>query len=145
MNGNERSARSWVSQAVRDLESAKKNFELGVHEVCCFLCEQAVQKLLKGFLILKGERRVLVHSTYLLAQRCAEYEPRFAPIYDACRRLDIFYTPSRYPDALGGSAPWQVFGEPQANDALAAAKSVFDAVGNLFPEEWFETSEGPGD
>ena len=121
MNGNERSARSWVSQAVRDLESAKKNLELGVHEVCCFLCEQAVQKLLKGFLILKGERRVLVRSTYLLAQRCAEYEPRLASTYDACRRLDIFYTPSRYPDALGGSAPWQVFGKPEANDGLAAA------------------------
>lgn len=136
MNGNERSAKSWVLQAVRDRESARKNFELNIYEVSCFLCEQAVQKLLKGFLILKGERHVLLHSTYLLAQRCADYEPRFEAIYDACRRLDIFYTPSRYPDALGGSAPWQVFGEQEARQAIAAVDAVFSEIADRLPEDW---------
>jgi HEPN domain-containing protein len=139
MNGNERSARSWVLQAVRDLESAEKNLKIGVHEVCCFLCEQAVQKILKAFLILKGERGVLIHSTYSLAQRCAEYEPRFQSTYDACRCLDIFYTPSRYPDALGGSAPWQVFGEKEANEGLSAARSVFKTIVDLFPKDWLDS------
>lgn len=145
MNANERLAKPWVSQAARDLQTARKNFELHIYEVCCFLCEQVVQKLLKAYLLLKGERRILTRSTFLLAQMSAEYEPHFASTYDACRRLDIFYTPSRYPDALGGSAPWQTFGEVEATEALAAAKSVFESVGELFPEEWLKTAEERGD
>ena len=59
MTKREREARRWWRQARRDLGSAEINARQELHEVACFLCQQAAEKGLKALLYAQGESPVL--------------------------------------------------------------------------------------
>ncbi len=47
---------------------------------------------------------------------------------DDCIALDIFYQPTRYPEAPTGSLPEGMPNREQAEDTLRKARSIFDFV-----------------
>ena len=42
--------------------------------------------------------------------------------------LDQYYIPTRYPDALPGSAPFEVYGSSQASSAIETAALVVETA-----------------
>jgi HEPN domain-containing protein len=128
MNAAEREAIRWYLQGAKDAKTAEKNARAGDFEVSCFLFQQAAEKLLKGFLILKGERTVTGHSVLKLAQAGAVHAPEFQSLADAAVRLDVLYLPTRYPFALPGGAPYEFFTLDHARGALDAYQVVYRAV-----------------
>ena len=128
LNNNEKEARRWYRQGARDGETARKNAENRDFEVACFLYQQAAEKILKAFLYARGERAVLGHSTLSLARACMTYAPAFHEILDACRELDIFYIPTRYPNGLPDGAPFEYYTDKHAGRAEAAYRHVHQAV-----------------
>lgn len=117
-------AKRWFDQGTRDAESALKVKEQGIHELACFLAQQAAEKLLKAFLYYQGEAPVVGHSTFYLAKQCQEYDDRFKKALRACKRLDALYIPTRYPNGLVEGVPYEVFDAEDAEQALKDLETI---------------------
>jgi HEPN domain-containing protein len=124
MTKPKKEAKRWFDQGRRDVESAAKVNKQEIHELCCFLAQQAAEKLLKAFLYSQGEAPVVGHATFYLAKRCQEYDTRFKEILQSCKRLDALYIPTRYPNGLVEGVPYEVFDASDAEQALKDLESV---------------------
>ncbi len=124
--------RRWLDQARLDLDDARYNRNGGRHSLACFLCQQAAEKALKAFLILKEMEEIRGHSVGDLCERAAALEDRFAGLADAARSLDVFYIPTRYPNGLPGGLPGRAFGADDSERALDRAERIIRAVAAAF-------------
>jgi len=128
MNNNASEGQRWLAQAKYDLNAADLNRREGFPEVACFLAQQSAEKALKAFLYTRGERPVIGHATHRLVQACAAYEAAFGDFLDACRQLDQYYIPTRYPNGIPEGIPHDVYTPAQAAQAVQLAQSVVDFV-----------------
>lgn len=128
MSNSEKEALRWYLQGTRDARTAGRNSANGDFEVACFLYQQAAEKILKSFLYLSGENPVLGHSTLKLAERAAAYETGFQKVLDACRDLDVFYVPTRYPNGIPDGAPFEYFRLQHAGKARQSFDDVHAVV-----------------
>jgi HEPN domain-containing protein len=126
-------AERWLKQAEYDLRAAEHNADGGYYSVACFNAQQAAEKSLKAFLFAQGERVVLGHSVSELCRRCGEYEEAFADLAALASKLDRFYIPTRYPNALPGGVPAEVYDEEDATGAIALAYEVLAMVRKSLP------------
>lgn len=131
MNANRQEADRWLTQAQHDRRAAEINRREGFAEIACFLAQQAAEKALKAYLYAQGERAVVGHATHLLVRQCADYDRAFDALRDACRNLDQYYIPTRYPNGLPGGIPHDVYSDDQAQEALRLAGQVLDLVAAL--------------
>ena len=117
-------AARWVRQAEDDIAAAAALAAAGHWAQACFLCQQAAVKALKGVLYAAGATTVLGHSVSALCKEVALLAP---DVGGQCRKwaaLDQFYIPTRYPDALPGGTPSDVYTEDQFARAVADARDV---------------------
>jgi HEPN domain-containing protein len=126
-------AERWLKQAEYDLRAAEHNADGEYYSVACFNAQQAAEKSLKAFLFAQGERVVLGHSVGELCRRCREYEEGFTDLAASAGKLDRFYVPTRYPNALPGGVPAEVYDEEDATGAIALASKVLAMVRKSLP------------
>lgn len=121
-NNSKKLATEWFDRAKSDLRYAEAGEkETGEHHVTCFLCHQAAEKLLKGFIVLNGGVPQKTHNlSHLLSSVTSSY-PSVSEISRDVRRLDKFYIPARYP----GGAAFKFTGD-DSKIALAAAKRLLE-------------------
>lgn len=124
--------RRWLDQAELDLDDARYTRNGGRHSLTCFLCQQAAEKALKAFLILRGSEEIWGHSVGDLCERAATLGEGFIALVDAARSLDVFYIPTRYPNGLPGGLPGRVFGADDSERALDRAERIIRAVAAAF-------------
>lgn len=74
-------------------------------------------------------------SVAALCQRCGNYEKSFIDLAKQVGKLDRFYTPTRYPNALPGGIPAELYDEVDAKEAIALALDIIKAVKRHFEEE----------
>lgn len=118
-------ARRWLRQAESDLSDARYLLEGKRFAVACFLCHQAAEKALKAVLYGSGADLVLGHGLARLCQEVAEVAPDSMPRCAEWSSLDLYYVPTRYPDALPeGGVPSETFTHTQATDAVGLAAEV---------------------
>ena len=112
--------RNWIEQAKRDLKSAENSLKSEDYYLCAFMCQQAVEKGLKAFLMLKTKERIFsTHSLIELGKRAKTPDK----IMDYLRKLTPEYTISRYPDVTE-SLPYENYDFEIANNQLNRAKEV---------------------
>ncbi len=128
MNANRQEADRWLSQAQHDLRAAVLNRRESFPEIACFLAQQAAEKALRAFLYAQGEQVITDHAVHLLARACARYNPAFVDMEEACRSLDQYYLPTRYPDILPGGVPHEVYTDTQAREATRLAQQLIDLI-----------------
>ena len=121
----------WLAQATDDLQTAQLLVEHGRHPVACFLAQQCAEKALKAVLYHAGADTVLGHSVAALCREVGGRHPDLAPRCAAWATLDQHYIPSRYPDALPGGTPADVYTHEQARAAVDLADEVVTAAGVL--------------
>jgi HEPN domain-containing protein len=122
-------SRRWFRQAEHDLRTAEQLLTQHNFSYTCFLAEQAAQKALKAFLLSRGERYLWEHSIQKLAQKAAFYNKQIGNLQDEGARLDKFYLPTRYPDALPYPAiPCESFTQTEAQEALDIARRILGLV-----------------
>jgi HEPN domain-containing protein len=132
MNNNEREALRWYLQGAKDSKTAEKNARAGDFEICCFLFQQAAEKVLKAYLFLQGERVVASHSTVKLARACRRYDEGYSALARPCAELDVLYIPTRYPYALPEGTPYEFFTLDQAQKAADDFQDVYRMVYKSF-------------
>ena len=118
---------AWLDQARDDMQAARLCREGGIYNIACFLCQQAAEKGLKAFLV--GRRAPLpkVHSLPDLLILCKQQDEEFAKIKEECVALDIYYSPTRYPDAARKYLPEKLT-KGEAEEASGMAEKIINLV-----------------
>jgi HEPN domain-containing protein len=97
---NYEKARQWRDIADKDLglaEHVAKTMWPTPYELVCFHCQQAVEKYLKGFLVLNDTIPPKTHDLIELIKLCEMIYPLFSTIAEYCTSLTEYGVQSRYP------------------------------------------------
>ncbi len=115
---------NWWKQALKDLESAKKNLEIEEYYIAAFLSQQAAEKALKALYIHKiKESPGPTHSLLFLGKRVGILEE----FHTALRKLSPDFVITRYPDAVHG-LPYELYDEEISRERLELAEKVIKWV-----------------
>jgi HEPN domain-containing protein len=118
----------WVAQAEHNLADGRYLEAGGRFALACFLAQQAAEMALKGLLYSSGADRVFGHGVGAL---CSEVAAAIPELRERCAEwsgLDVYYQPTRYPDALPSGIPATTFTDAQAGAALDLADEVVAVV-----------------
>lgn len=117
----------WLEFARQDLQMAELALKEGIYNQVCFHSQQCVEKCVKGLLANIGKTPPRIHSIVdllgLLPPDCLE------DLREELGQMDIYYIPTRYPDALPGSLPDGLPGKEDAEEAIAIARTCWREVG----------------
>jgi len=86
----------WFKLARRDLQGAKKNYEIGEPHIAAFLAQQSAEKALKALLISQTGNFPKIHDLTRLARMVNAPED----IVELCAKITPAYTATRYPDVM---------------------------------------------
>lgn len=127
-------ARRWFQQAYYDLKATRWNIEGGFYDTACFLAQQAAEKALKSILYFTGSRRkaLMTHSTVEMVRESGKKINSLIELINEARELDLHYIPSRYPNGIPSGYPHQFYGRKNADQALAAAEKIFNAIKDYY-------------
>jgi len=128
MKNRKEDAKRWLLQALQDLDDAKFNLSGKKNNIACFLAQQSAEKALKAFLIFKGAEEVWGHSVGELCKDAQNFDGELGKIQDISRSLDKYYIPTRYPNALPGGIPSEVFDEGDAQKAISMADKIINFI-----------------
>jgi len=96
--------RNWLTKADHDLTNAKTilsalpDDESTPYDTVCFHCQQAVEKLLKAFLINHGRMFPRSHNLADLVRLCSEIDPGLMMHMETAEQLTPYAVEIRYPD-----------------------------------------------
>ena len=119
---------NWLEFARQDLAVCKLALEAKIYNQACFHSRQAVEKVLKGYLLSRNKSIPQIHALDDLFNLCVKIDNNFQELKDMCSKLDKYYMPMRYPDALPGILPEGLPNEKDAQEALSNAKEIMEFV-----------------
>ena len=123
-----READRWLRQAEYDLKAAEWNQQGGVHAPACFWAQQAAAKSLRAFLFMNRDQTYETRSVVDLLDRAITYEEGFKEFIGSSTSLDLYYKPSRFPDAIPGGIPAEVITAKDSQDAIRQAAGIIAVV-----------------
>jgi len=127
MNPKPDEVKEWLLIAEDDLTSAQilLNHEPPSLRIACFLCQQAVEKMLKAFLVWKSEPFEKTHNINYILDLCKIYGLEIAFLRDKAEILTSYAVEVRYPgDDI------EVTRE-ETEDALSTADTVWKLINDL--------------
>ncbi|MFQ5891073.1 MAG: HEPN domain-containing protein [Gemmatimonadota bacterium] len=121
----------WLARGASDLRAAEHEFRATppLLDDIVFHCQQAAEKVLKGFLTWHDRPFRKTHSLEELGEQCLEMDPTLRALIDRAVPLTEYAWKFRYP------------GEPEepsrqeAEEALAIARDLDQAVVSRLPRE----------
>jgi len=122
--------KEWLNRARSDLRAAKVDLAADppLIEDALFHCQQASEKVLKGFLTFHGKPFEKTHDLDRLAQVCEGILPALAAVLKPVRPLTIFAWKFRYPGP-SESPPLK-----EAKDALTATIKAVERIRSALPK-----------
>lgn len=73
--------KNWLTKALHDIKIVSNELKLNENDIvtdaCCFHCQQAVEKLLKSYLIFKETGYPYTHNLEFLLKKCKEIDSDF--------------------------------------------------------------------
>lgn len=116
----------WMGFAQQDLQMAELALREGIYNQVCFHSQQCIEKCLKGMLADQGKTPPRTHSIVdLLGLLPLDY---LEDLREELGQMDIYYIPTRYPDALPGSLPDGLPGKQDAEEAIGTARACWQEV-----------------
>jgi HEPN domain-containing protein len=116
----------WLTFARQDMQMAELALKEKIYNQVCFHSLQCVEKILKGLLANQGKTPPRTHSIVdllgLLPPDCLE------DLREELGQMDIYYIPTRYPDALPGSLAEGLPGKEEAEEAITAARACWQKL-----------------
>ncbi|HVT46124.1 MAG TPA: HEPN domain-containing protein [Thermoanaerobaculia bacterium] len=111
-----------MTQAERDLGVARAMEKDATYEWACFAAQQAAEKALKAAHY-SHLRSVRGHSVLQLVRAFSDAPPE---LLEKARVLDGYYIPTRYVNGHPEGAPFEYYGAPQSEQAIAYAESILE-------------------
>jgi len=117
-----REVEHWWLQALKDMDSARKNFDIEEYHLTAFLCQQSVEKALKAVYMHRlKESPGATHSLVFLGREVGvpqEY-------HNGLRRLSPDFVITRYPDAAQ-AVPHELYDEGIGAERIEIAEKVLE-------------------
>lgn len=112
--------RQWLRKAVNDQRAARAALDQDppITDVAAFHCQQAAEKLLKAYLVWRGQAFEKIHDLRTLVNLCAACDPEFIPLRDRVGPLTAYAVRFRYPGPT----------DPTAEQAESALGIVAEAL-----------------
>lgn len=91
---------AWLQKAAHDITAIERvMIGAGVPwDIVCFHAQQAVEKILKPFLVFHGQDLPKSHDCAYLLIECAKVAPSLASLQAGCRYVTRYGVAPRYPD-----------------------------------------------
>jgi len=125
-------APDWLSQSGHDLDHARHALEAGDYDWACFAAHQSAEKAATSLIFgLNGE--AWGHAVVRLLEDLQEHLDLNDELFDAARRLDEHYIPTRYPDGFDTGAPFDYYTEAEAQQALQDAQRIHRTAEQSLP------------
>ena len=116
----------WLLFACQDLQMAELALKEGIYNQVCFHSHQCVEKCLKALLANQRKAPPRIHSIVdLLGLLPSNY---LKDLREELGQIDIYYIPTRYPDALPGSMAEGLPGQEEAEEAIATARACLKEI-----------------
>lgn len=113
-------ALEWFERGRRDLETAQLLYdERGYADSIAYHIQQALEKYLKGYLVLHGKKPPKIHELDVLINHIADFDNALGDFLDICEKASKYYLADRYPPG------------PPAEYGYEEIKSDLDRAGNL--------------
>ena len=114
----------WLERAGRDLKSAKvlKQNDCG-NDIVAFHCQQAIEKLLKGYLLKQTGQIVEGHSLIYLCKESTNYNIKFKRWLKDCAFVNQYYIETRYP----ADVPL-VISDDEADECISIAEEFYKMI-----------------
>jgi HEPN domain-containing protein len=125
-----RRVQDWLREAEKEFEAAKDLYANKHWSWCCFTCHQAAEKALKALAEYFREPQ-FGHNLNSLVQSLAKYTSIPDQIQQIASRLNLYYIPTRYPNAFDRGAPADQFFEANAKEALEDTMEVIKFVKSI--------------
>jgi HEPN domain-containing protein len=122
----------WWRQAEHDLEAARRNAALGIHDWACFMAQQAAEKGVKA-LVQHFGGDAWGHAVRELLDLLPSQIAVPAVVRAAAPLLDRYYIPTRYPNGIDAGAPADTYGAKDAEAALGLCETVLRFVESHLP------------
>lgn len=116
--------KQWLNYAEDDYKAANELLKAKLYNVVCFHSQQSIEKYLKAYLIYNGINPPKVHHLITLIKIISKFSDAFDEFIDDVKTVDMYYIPSRYPDAPIGSLPDGMPNESDAKKALEIADNI---------------------
>jgi len=91
-------AHLWLESALRERAWARVGLREGYYAQACFSCQQALEKVLKAFLLAHGVPFPKTHELLRLVALCSDLDSGVQRFEEDARNLDGYYVSTRYPD-----------------------------------------------
>lgn len=120
----------WLTQAKDEFEDAEELRKRRRFYLALFHFQQATEKAFKAYLYLKVKSAEVfhTHSVDELARMAVEIDSDFKEVASA-KKLDRYYIPTRYPNALPGGIPSRYFDDAQeGEEAMKLAKAAIKLI-----------------
>lgn len=118
----------WLLAASLDLRAARGSLKEDAPNIACFLSHQAVEKVLKAYLLQRDLKVPKIHSLVELLDMAALNAVGLKTFGDQIIFLNQFYVPTRYPDALPGSLPEGLPTKDIAEKAIGCATEIVEFI-----------------
>ena len=125
----------WLDISRYDLDTAKATFQSARYLHTAFMCQQAVEKMLKAvFLALScGEEPPRTHNLLYLLDLLGQ-DPMPEELTRTCSRLTAYYIETRYPDYKEKLSKLVDYDEAQR--IFRKTKEVISWLESLLPSNW---------
>ena len=140
MNWKAREAQRWLTQALRDLEAARKLLLQEEYNWVCFIAQQAAEKAVKAVHLARGESVERIHSILALIKgdRRAGVSAigELSVFLEEARNLDKVYIPTRYPNGVPFGIPADFYSRENGEECIAWAERIIEAVRGILATTW---------
>ena len=126
--------RRWIKSAKHTLRSARRDLSAGDFNWSCFKAQQAAEYAIKAFLWGVGKPE-FGHALTRLVQGVGDVPD---DIYEACARLDKYYTAPRYADMWSEGSPHEYYTRKEAEEAIYYAELII----NFIEDRWKSLEKG---
>jgi HEPN domain-containing protein len=96
MNIAETVVGEWINSARDDLSMASLGARVPIPASTCYHCGQAVEKILKAYIIAEENKLTKTHDLNILLENCERYSSDFGKFKKQCAEITAFST-IRYP------------------------------------------------
>lgn len=122
--------RSWLIKAEHDRQTAQAALahQPPITDTAAFHCQQAIEKMLKAYLVFRQTPFEKIHDLQALLRQCAQQDSTFEKLFDRVEPLSAYAVRFRYPGPADPTVE-------QVNAALAVVAEVRHFVIRLLPAE----------
>jgi HEPN domain-containing protein len=126
-----RQAEEWFERGARDIETAQLIFdERGYTDAIAYHIQQALEKYMKGYLVLHGKKPPRIHELNTLLNHILTIDESLADFLDLCEKASRYYFEERYPPGPPADYSYEEI-ESDLNQAWSMIKIIRAKVGDL--------------